>query len=320
MTAQPDFLIVDHVSKRYDLKGGGTLQAVRDVSFAQAQGETLGVVGESGCGKSTLARLLLHLTPPSAGTVYVGGDALGLLTPGGLRTKRRDMQMIFQDPQASLDPRMKVGDLLAEPLIIHRIGTKPERQKKIAELCQLVGLPEDALKRYPHEFSGGQRQRIAIARALALEPALIVADEPVSALDVSIQAQILNLLVDIRGRFGLTYVFISHDLAVIRHISDTVAVMYLGEIVEMGAAEDVFAAPAHPYAQMLIAAVLEPGEAPGDTGVVRGEPPNPEAPPPGCGFHPRCPLAMDKCRETAPPELDVGQPGRPHRVRCWLHA
>jgi oligopeptide/dipeptide ABC transporter ATP-binding protein len=315
-----DFLIVDHVSKRYALKGGGTLPAVRDVSFTQSQGETLGVVGESGCGKSTLARLLLHLTPPSDGAVYVDGDALGALTPAELRRKRRDMQMIFQDPQASLDPRMRVGDLLAEPLIIHRIGTKPERQRKVAELCALVGLPEDAPKRYPHEFSGGQRQRIAIARALTLEPALIVADEPVSALDVSIQAQILNLLVDIRGRFGLTYVFISHDLAVIRHISDTVAVMYLGEIVEMGAADDLFAAPAHPYAQMLIAAVLEPGEAAGNTTVVKGEPPNPEAPPSGCSFHPRCPMAMEKCRTETPPELDIGQSGRSHRVRCWLHA
>jgi oligopeptide/dipeptide ABC transporter ATP-binding protein len=321
MNKAADFLIVDHVGKIYPLKGGRSLRAVRDVSFRQRRGETLGIVGESGCGKSTLARLILHLTPASEGQVVVDGDALASLTPGALRRKRRDMQMIFQDPQASLDPRMRVGALIAEPLAIHCIGNRAEQARRVAELCDLVGLPDEALRRYPHEFSGGQRQRIAIARALASGPALVVADEPVSALDVSIQAQILNLLTEIRGRLGLTYVFISHDLAVVRHISDRVAVMYLGEIIELAEADAFFAGPAHPYARMLLASVLEPGVArvAGDT--ARGEPPSPADPPTGCTFHPRCPHAMPRCSQEAPPERNIAATGvAPHLVRCWLHA
>ncbi len=259
-----EILRVENVSKHFVLKGGGMLQAVREVSFRQERGETLGVVGESGCGKSTLARLILHLMPPSSGEVFVEGEALGQLSPGTLRRKRRHMQMVFQDPQTSLDPRMRVGRLLEEPLAIHGVGDRAERARRVAELCDLVGLPGDAVLRFPHEFSGGQRQRISIARALALEPALIVADEPVSALDVSIQAQILNLLLDIRRRFSLSYVFISHDLAVVRYVSDRVAVMYLGEIVEMAEADDFFAGPGHPYAQMLLSAVLDPVEGGGE--------------------------------------------------------
>ncbi len=315
-----DFLVAQGLGKSFPLKGGGAVQAVRDISFAHARGATLGIVGESGCGKSTLARLLLHLVAPTSGEVFVDGDALRRLTPAQMRRKRRHMQMIFQDPQASLDQRMKVGDLLAEPLAIHRIGSVAERRVRVSELCELVGLPQDAPRRFPHEFSGGQRQRIAIARALALSPALIVADEPVSALDVSIQAQILNLLVDLRARFALTYVVISHDLAVIRHVSDSVAVMYLGEIVEFAAAEALFAAPAHPYTATLLAAVLEADGSPLRPQSLAGEPPDPSAPPPGCAFHPRCAQAMPVCATTAPPERDVGQPGFPHRVRCWLHA
>ena len=320
MSVEP-FLAVDRVSKEYPLKGGGTLRAVRGVSFRQRRGETLGVVGESGCGKSTLAKLILHLVPPTSGEVRVDGEALGDLSDRGLRRRRRDMQMIFQDPQASLDPRMRVGALLEEPLVIHRLGTRRERKRKVAELLDLVGLPDDAARRFPHEFSGGQRQRISIARALALEPALIVADEPVSALDVSIQAQILNLLVEVRRRFGLTFVFISHDLAVVRYVADRVAVMYLGEIVELGQADEVLTRPLHPYTRTLISAVLEPDHAGRrDRPVPKGEPPNPELIPPGCPVHPRCPAAMDRCASTAPPEIDAGPPAAPHLVRCWLQA
>jgi oligopeptide/dipeptide ABC transporter ATP-binding protein len=316
MSRDDGFLIVDGVSKSFPLKGGRMLHAVRDVSFHQRRGETLGVVGESGCGKSTLARVILHLQPATSGEVYLDGEAIGRLTPASLRRKRRDMQMIFQDPQASLDPRMRVGDLIAEPLVIHKEGTRAERERRVAELCALVGLLPEAVRRYPHEFSGGQRQRISIARALALGPALIVADEPVSALDVSIQAQVLNLLVDIRRRFGLTYVFISHDLAVIRHLSDRVAVMYLGQIVELTQAETFFSEPAHPYSRMLLAAVLEPGVPP-PADAAQGEPPRPDAPPSGCAFHARCQYAMDRCRAEAPPLTDIGG-ATPHVVRCWL--
>ncbi len=315
-----DFLIVNGLGKRFPLRHGGAVHAVRDVTFSQRRGSTLGVVGESGCGKSTLARLILHLVPPSEGEVVVDGDALARLSPAQLRAKRRHMQMIFQDPQASLDSRMKVGALLAEPLVIHRIGTAAERRARVAALCELVGLAPDAPRRFPHEFSGGQRQRIAIARALALSPALIVADEPVSALDVSIQAQILNLLVDLRGRLGLTYVLISHDLAVIRHVSDSVAVMYLGEVVEFAGADRLFDAPAHPYTRSLLAAVLEADGKPAQAPVaLAGEPPDPSAPPPGCPFHPRCPDVRPICATTPPPERDIGSHGDPHRVRCWLH-
>jgi oligopeptide/dipeptide ABC transporter ATP-binding protein len=315
------FLIANGVGKRFPLRrGGGQVQAVRDVSFAHPRGATLGIVGESGCGKSTLARMILHLVPPSEGEVLVDGDILGRLSRGELRRKRRHMQMIFQDPQASLDSRMKVGALLAEPLVLHRIGSRKERRARVAALCELVGLAPDAPLRFPHEFSGGQRQRIAIARALALSPALIVADEPVSALDVSIQAQILNLLVELRARLGLTYVLISHDLAVIRHASDSVAVMYLGELVEFAAAEQLLEHPAHPYTRSLLAAVLEADGVPARAPVaLAGEPPDPTAPPPGCAFHPRCPEARPICAATPPPERDIGPPGRPHRVRCWLY-
>ena len=315
-----EILRVEGVGKSFPLKGGGLLRAVRGVSFRQRRGETLGVVGESGCGKSTLAQLLLHLLPPTEGEVFVDDEALGRLGPAALRRKRRHMQMVFQDPQTSLDPRMRVGRLLEEPLVIHGLGDKAEREQRVAELCELVGLPHEATRRYPHEFSGGQRQRISIARALALQPALIVADEPVSALDVSIQAQILNLFIDIRRRFGLSYVFISHDLAVVRYVSDQVAVMYLGEIVELAAAEAFFEGPGHPYAQMLLSAVLDPGDDAKPRPPLIGEPPSPESPPRGCSFHPRCPSAMPRCGEASPPRFDIGSATRPHLVRCWLHA
>jgi peptide/nickel transport system ATP-binding protein/oligopeptide transport system ATP-binding protein len=319
--SERDFLVVDRVTKRFPLKGGRDIQALRSVSFAQARGETLGIVGESGSGKSTLGRIILQLISPSSGEVRFDGVALDKLSAAALRQKRRDMQMVFQDPQASLDPRMRIERLLEEPLVIHGGGTAAERRARVRQLLDLVGLPQEAARRFPHEFSGGQRQRIAIARAIALSPALIVADEPLSALDVSIQAQILNLLIDLRRRLGLTYVFISHDLAVIRHMSDTVAVIYFGEIVEYAAADDLFERPAHPYTRSLLLAIPDIGRrAEGDAPTLAGEMPSPDAPPPGCAFHPRCPAALPRCKIEAPPERDIGAPGRPHRVQCWLYA
>ena len=314
-----EFLVVDRVSKRYKLPGGRDVMAVRDVSFTQAKGETLGIVGESGCGKSTLAQLILNLVPPTSGEVRFRGARLAALKPAALRRMRRDMQMIFQDPRSSLDPRMRVGRLLEEPLVIHRVGTVDERRARVEELLALVGLPAEATRSFPHEFSGGQRQRIAIARAIALSPALIVADEPVSSLDVSIQAQILNLLIELRHRLGLTYVFISHDLAVVRHLADTVAVMYLGEIVEHVAAERLFEAPAHPYTRSLLAAVPEVGGKHASArDVVESETGSAEARPSGCAFHPRCPVAQPRCRSEPPPLIATGAEQN-HRVRCWLY-
>ena len=319
VTDAGEFLVVDRVSKRYRLPGGGDVLAVRDVSLTQAKGETLGVVGESGCGKSTLAQLILHLIPSSSGEVRFRGERLAELKPAALRRLRRDMQMVFQDPRSSLDPRMRVGRLLEEPLLIHEIGTREERRARVAELLELVGLSPDATGRFPHEFSGGQRQRIAIARAIALSPALIVADEPVSSLDVSIQAQILNLLIELRARLGLTYVFISHDLAVVRHLADTVVVMYLGEVVEHGAAERVFEQPAHPYTRSLLAAVPEVGRTrAADHDTAQGEIGTSDARPSGCSFHPRCPVAQARCRAEPPPIVTVGA-DRSHLVRCWLY-
>ncbi len=319
VTDRDEFLVVDRVSKRYRLPGGGDVLAVREVSFTQAKGETLGVVGESGCGKSTLAQLILHLIPPSSGEVRFRGDRLAALKPAALRQMRRDMQMVFQDPRSSLDPRMRVGRLLEEPLLIHEIGSREERRARVEQLLDLVGLPPDAAGRFPHEFSGGQRQRIAIARAIALSPALIVADEPVSSLDVSIQAQILNLLIELRERLGLTYVFISHDLAVVRHLADTVVVMYLGEIVEHADADKVFEQPAHPYTRSLLAAVPEVGGTrASDWDMAKGDLATSDARPHGCSFHPRCPVAQARCRVKPPPIVTIGGDRR-HRVRCWLY-
>ncbi len=314
-------LQVTGLTKHFPARHGkGGIRAVDGVSFTLKSGETLGVVGESGCGKSTLGRTILRLVEPSSGAVVFDGEDLLSLGPAALRARRRDMQMIFQDPFASLDPRLNVGAIVAEPLVIHDIGDRASRRAAVLELLETVGLEPDAAKLYPHEFSGGQRQRIGIARALALRPRLIIADEPVSALDVSIQSQILNLLVELRQRFGLSYIFISHDLAVVEHVSDTVAVMYLGQIVETAPTEALFARPSHPYTQALISAV--PQSEPARRGarmVLKGEMPNPENPPPGCPFHPRCPKAMDLCGGTVPSETDIGTEGRPHLVRCHLY-
>ena len=314
-------LDVDNLHKTFPLSGrGSTIRAVNGVSFSQRKGETIGIVGESGCGKTTLARLILRLIEPSSGAVRFEGEDLNQLSPSALRRRRRDMQMIFQDPFASLDARMRVGALIAEPLAIHGIGTQASRRDQVADLLEMVGLPGDAIDRYPHEFSGGQRQRICIARAVALRPKLVVADEPVSALDVSIQSQILNLLVDLRSELGLSYLFISHDLAVIKHICDTIAVMYLGEIVEMGPADGIFADPRHPYTRALISAIPQP--VPGrerNRIVLPGDVPSPENPPPGCPFHPRCPEAFSPCPTEVPGLEPAAQGPATHLVRCHLN-
>jgi oligopeptide/dipeptide ABC transporter ATP-binding protein len=291
-----------HLTKHFPARDGkGIVQAVNDVSFSLGRGKTLGIVGESGCGKSTLARLLLRLIEPSGGDVLLDGENLQNLDARALRRRRRDIQIVFQDPYASLDPRMKVSAIISEPLDIHDVGTAAERRAKVLKLLDVVGLDRGAADRYPHEFSGGQRQRIGIARAIALEPKLLILDEPVSALDVSIQSQILNLLIELKQRLGLTYVLISHDLSVVEHISNEVAVMYLGRIVEIGPVEQVFDSPLHPYTQALISAVPEIDPANKRQRIIlTGDPPNPEHIPQGCPFHPRCPSAWAECRMKMP--------------------
>ena len=300
---------------RKPLFGAATVvQAVSGIDLDIEEGETFAIVGESGCGKSTLARLLSHLIAPSEGTVTYDGRDISALSGAELRALRQHMQFIFQDPFSSLNPRMTVGALIGEPLRIHRIGTAAEQRAAVAELLRKVGLRPEHADRYPHEFSGGQRQRIGIARALATKPKIIIGDEPVSALDVSIQAQVVNILEDLKAEFGLTLIIIAHDLAVIRHIADRVAVMYLGEIVELAPAAELFAAPKHPYTEALLSAIPIPA-----TGARRlrttleGDPPNPIAPPPGCRFHTRCPHAQDLCRTERPVLRDVAAQ---HGVAC----
>jgi oligopeptide/dipeptide ABC transporter ATP-binding protein len=306
------------LSKSFPARDGkGVVKAVNQVNLAVSAGETLGIVGESGCGKSTLARLLLRLVEPTEGEILFRGEDLARLDPVEMRKRRRDIQIVFQDPYASLDPRMSVGAIIAEPLDIHGVGSWAERRARVLELLDLVGLERAAAARYPHEFSGGQRQRIGIARAIALEPQLIVLDEPVSALDVSIQSQILNLLADIKARLKFSYIFISHDLSVVRHVSDMVAVMYLGRIVEYGPSDDILAAPLHPYTQALVSANPEFDPARRRARIIlSGDLPNPEQIPTGCPFHPRCPQAFDRCQVERPTLAAVG--GR--QVACLLHA
>jgi peptide/nickel transport system ATP-binding protein/oligopeptide transport system ATP-binding protein len=315
-----DILQVKNLVKYFPVRGGilrrvvAWVRAVDDVSFAVKKGETLGLVGESGCGKTTVGRSILRLAPATSGSVNFEGKEMFDMEGADLKKMRRHMQIVFQDPYASLDPRMPVGESISEGLKIHKIGTPQERFDIVIQTMRKVGLEDYHARRYPHEFSGGQRQRIGIARALALQPKFIVLDEPVSALDVSIQAQILNILQDLQREFGLTYLFIAHNLAVVEHISDRVAVMYLGKIVEMAAQDELYLNPLHPYTQALMSAIPIPDPTlKRERVILTGDVPSPLNPPSGCRFHPRCPIAQDNCAIDEP-ELRELKPG--HQVAC----
>lgn len=317
---------VEHLTKHFPIMRGiviqrqvGAVQAVDDISFTIKKGETLGLVGESGCGKSTTGRTIIQLYRATSGKVFYGDQELTELKGENLRRLRRDMQIIFQDPYASLNPRLSVGDIVSEPLEVHGIlKNSKERRERVQELLQLVGLNPYFINRYPHEFSGGQRQRIGVARALALQPDFIVCDEPISALDVSIQAQVVNLLEELQNKFGLTYLFIAHDLSMVRHISDRTAVMYLGKLVELADREELYNHPLHPYTQALLSAVPVPDplvERKRQRIILKGDVPSPVNPPSGCRFHPRCALAEKICQEVQP-EWREAAPG--HWVACHL--
>ncbi|MBC8449166.1 MAG: dipeptide ABC transporter ATP-binding protein [Chloroflexi bacterium] len=316
---------VEELKKHFPIMRGmifkrqvGSVRAVDGVSFEVFRGETLGLVGESGCGKSTTGRTILQLYRPTAGAVYFEDVNLAQFQGAELNRMRRRMQMIFQDPYASLDPRMTVGSIISEPLDIHGVGSGKERKERVQELLDVVGLSPYFVNRYPHEFSGGQRQRIGVARALALNPDFIICDEPISALDVSIQAQVVNLLEDLQAQFGLTYLFIAHDLSMVRHISDRMAVMYLGKIVELANRVELYEHPLHPYTQALLSAVPIPdpvADAKRQEIILEGEVPSPANPPKGCNFNTRCPHAMDICLQSEPEFKDVGAG---HRVACFL--
>ncbi|MGN7388711.1 ABC transporter ATP-binding protein [Sporosarcina sp. SAFN-015] len=316
-------LKVENLKKHFPIKKGmfgktvGYVKAVDDVSFYVNEGETLGIVGESGCGKSTTGRVLMRLLEPTEGDIEFDGKDLTSLSQEEMRKTRRDIQMVFQDPYASLNPRHTIGKILEEPLIVHGVSDPKERKKKVHEFLEIVGLNAYHAKRYPHQFSGGQRQRIGIARALMTNPKLIIADEPVSALDVSIQAQVLNLMQDLQKEFNLTYIFIAHDLGVVRHISDRVAVMYLGKMVEVADSEQLYEKPLHPYTQALLSAVPVPDpDFQKEQIIIEGDIPNPADPPTGCTFHTRCPFKMDICTKVTP-QLTEQTTG--HSVACHLY-
>ena len=321
-------LEVNDLKKHFPIKEGfmkrvvGQVKAVDGVTFSVKRQETLGLIGESGCGKTTVGRSILRAIEPTSGEIYLHDDGrkvdICALSKSELRAFRRHMQMIFQDPYSSLNPRMTVFSIVAEPLIVNRIARGAELEDRVAELLRVVGLDPQFMRRYPHAFSGGQRQRIGVARALALNPKLIIGDEPVSALDVSVQAQVLNLLQELQEKMGLTYLFISHDLAVVEHISDRVAIMYVGQIVELADEETLFASPRHPYTEALLSAVPKPDPRyQAQKIVLQGEVADPANPPTGCYFHPRCNYAQDICRETCPDLIDIAPAGsEPHIVRC----
>jgi len=316
-----DMIIVKNLKKYFPVRGGilqrtiAWVLALDDVSFTIKEGETLGLVGESGCGKTTVGRTMLRLTEPTAGSVTFQGVEIFDLQGEGLKTMRRNMQIIFQDPYASLDPRLPIGESVAEGLRIHHIGNPKERYDVAIQMLKRVGLEDYHARRYPHEFSGGQRQRIGIARALALAPSFIVCDEPVSALDVSIQSQVLNILKDLQEELGLTYLFIAHNLSVVEHISNRVAVMYLGKMVELASREDLFRNPLHPYTQALMSAIPIPDpRVKRDRIILSGDVPSPLRPPSGCRFHPRCPVAMAHCKVEEP---KFNQISPNHFVACW---
>ncbi|MFW5986140.1 MAG: ABC transporter ATP-binding protein [Halanaerobiales bacterium] len=323
MAAEEKLLEINNLKKYFPVKEGvfrrtvGYVKAVDEVSFFIKEGETLGLVGESGCGKSTTGRTILRLIEATSGEIWFEDKDILSLDKNEMRSMRKEMQIIFQDPYASLNPRMTVADIVGEPLDIHNlVKNKKERNKKVEEILKSVGLGSEHMKRYPHEFSGGQRQRIGVARALAVDPKLIIADEPVSALDVSIQAQVINLMQDLQKDFGLTYLFIAHDLSVVKHISDRIAVMYLGKLVEMADKKELFKNPLHPYSTSLLSAVpvADPSRKK-DRIILKGDVPSPVDPPSGCRFHPRCPEAMDICSQKEPEFKDYGDE---HYAACHL--
>jgi len=321
-TTKKDLIEVKNLVKYFPVRAGllqrvtAWVQAVDDVSFIVRQGETLGLVGESGCGKTTVGRTMLRLIEPTSGAVAFDGKDILQLRGQALKEIRRDMQIIFQDPYASLDPRLPIGEAVMEGLNIHKIGTPKERFEIMIETLKKVGLEDYHARRYPHEFSGGQRQRIGIARALALRPKFIICDEPVSALDVSIQSQVLNILNDLQVEFGLTYLFIAHNLSVVEHISNRVAVMYLGKIVELTRREELFRNPLHPYTQALMSAIpIADPHLKRERVILKGDVPSPVNPPKGCRFHPRCPIAVEQCSYEEPVFREVGTD---HRIACWM--